>query len=63
MAVLTVIGFQVPSMPLVLVPIKAGGVAPSHNGSMASKVGVIGAFTVTCRVAVFAHSPGAGVKV
>ena len=62
-AVFTVPGFQVPVMLFILVPTNTGGVAPSHNGAMASKVGVIGAFTVISSVAELAHCPDDAVKV
>ncbi len=50
-----VAGLHVPLIPLVEVPGKAAGAAPTQYGPRAVNVGVTLAFTVTFMVAVVAH--------
>ena len=62
-AVLTV-GDQVPVIPFVDVVGNTGATAPWHTGATEANVGtIVGAVTVTDKVAVVAHCPALGVKV
>lgn len=56
---------QVPVIPLLEVVVKVGTVAPAHMVSEVPKLnaGVTFGFTVTVKVALFAHCPASGVKV
>jgi hypothetical protein len=62
-AVLFSAGLQVPVMPLFEVVGKADKLAPEQISATASKVGVVGLFTVMVSVVVVAHCPAVGVKV
>ena len=62
-AVLIVAGAHVPGIPSTEVAGRAGATDPWHSGPIAAKVVVVGALTVTERVAVVAHWPAVGVKV
>ena len=58
-----IVGLQVPVMPLVDVVGSTGAVAFWHTAATGANVGIVGAVTVICNVAVVAHCPVAGVKV
>ena len=62
---LTVAGLQVPVMPWVEVPGKAGTVPPEQIDKLVPKLkdGVILGATVTVNVVVVAHFPAVGVNV
>jgi hypothetical protein len=59
----TVVGLQVPEMPLVEFAGKMGAVLPLQKAGMLAKVGVIIGFTVTDKDAVVAHCPAVAVNV
>ena len=58
-----VAGLQVPVIPLVEVPGRAGAAEPAQKAGIALKVGVTFGVTVTLKVVVVAQSPAVGVKV
>jgi hypothetical protein len=60
---LTVVGFQIPVIPLFEVVDNIGAKAPLHIAGIEVNVGVVGAFTVTESVVVDAHCPAVGVNV
>ena len=60
---LTVDGFQIPTIPLMDVLGKIGALAPLHIGAIAVKIGNIIGLTVMLKVAELAHCPAFGVKV
>ncbi len=62
MAVLLVVGVQVPLIPSLDVNGRVN-VPPEQIGATWVNVGVVKAFTVTLIVVVFAHCPTVGVKV
>ena len=57
------IGFHVPTMPLVEVVGRTGAGAPLQIGATALKIGVTPGLTVTINVVVEAHCPALGVNV
>jgi hypothetical protein len=60
---LTVVGFQVPDIPLVEVVGNIGAVAPLQIAGIVANVGVIIGFTVTTIDVEVAHNPAVGVKI
>ena len=60
---LTLDGFQVPTIPLMDVLGKIGAIAPLHIGAIPVKIGNIIGLTVMLNVAELAHCPAFGVKV
>ena len=56
-------GFQVPFIPFVDVPGKAGAALFWHKGPIAAKAGVSNGSTVISWVVLTAHCPTSGVKV
>ena len=62
-AVLIIVGTQVPVNPLLDVAGNTGAVLFWHKGPICVKVGVTVGLTVMVRVVVVAHCPAVGVKV
>ena len=56
-------GFQLPATPLFDKVDSAGGVAPTHCGGMALKLGTVGWMTLMVIVVVVAQEPAFGVNV
>jgi hypothetical protein len=59
---LTVVGLQVPIMPLVEIVGKIGDILPEQNGIIGINIGVVNEFIVIVFVMPVAHCPEVGVK-